>query len=260
MVSIAFFAISAAPAPAPAASPDADAVPLSAEAVRAAWRNRLDGRHFAAEMTLKGTISGMPGERRMRVWRDDDAAHERVMIRFETPVDLRKTSLLYIEHEDQPNDYFLFQPRMSRVRRIPEDIASSDLYGIDPEFLGFGLAHTEPTQIEGVQRVELRGRAAYRLDERSLGANPRFVRRRTWIDAETFVALRVEHDDQERTVLTADTVRIENEGGVPTPVAMNFERPHLGDRFTLEVEKIDFGSPIPEQYFSAFSLVRGSHK
>ena len=53
--------------------------------------------------------------------------------------------MLFLEQQTRPNDYFLYQPELRRVRRLPEAVANDDVYGIDLEFLGFGVAQSEPT-------------------------------------------------------------------------------------------------------------------
>jgi hypothetical protein len=78
----------------------------------------------------------------------------------------------------------LYTPETRRVRRLPESLVDADLYGIEPEFLGFGTAHTEPTKIRSMTTERLQDRRAFRLVESALSANRRFEERVTWIDAE----------------------------------------------------------------------------
>lgn len=95
--------------------------------------------------------AGLHETRRLRVFRDDEGGiGERVLIRYESPCDLRNVGLLYTEHEERPNDYFLYTPETRRVRRLPESVVRNGIYGIDPEFLGFGVAHAPPTKIQSM--------------------------------------------------------------------------------------------------------------
>ena len=82
------------------------------------------------------------------------------MARFEEPPDLRGLGLLYIENQDGANEYFLYQPATRRVRRIGQSLAREDVYGIDLEYLGFGLAVGEPTRAESVAPDSLSERIA----------------------------------------------------------------------------------------------------
>jgi hypothetical protein len=67
-----------------------DAVPLDAAEVKRRWHARLDARHFAARIDLEMQLAGLEETRELRVWRDDTGhAQERVMVRFESPPDLR---------------------------------------------------------------------------------------------------------------------------------------------------------------------------
>ena len=177
------------------------------------------------------------------------------MVRFESPPDLRSVALLYLEHGDRPNDYFLYQPSIRRIRRLPETVANDDVYGIDLEFLGFGVAQTEPTRIESVSRVTLKGVNTYKLVERATRSNSRFDRRSTWLDPDTFLALRTEHERAGRVVLIAQVSEIQSIQGVPTPMAIHFERADAKRSVRLRVRSVDYESAIPETYFTAMALL-----
>lgn len=234
-----------------------DVVPLSAEEVRDRWHGRLDGRHFRAEIHMEMELAGLHETRQMRVFRHDESnSQERVLVRFDSPPDLRNVGLLYIEHADLPNDYFLYVPATRRVRRLPASIADDDVYGIDLEFLGFGVAQTEPTEIRSLRRLELEGRRVYRLTERARNKNPRFDERITWLDAETFIPVRTEHVRDGRTVLTAETLAIARVQGIPTPLAILFEKPIERRRVELRVVSVDYEKEIPEPVFSIFTLTK----
>lgn len=242
---------------APAAAQVEDAAPLTAEEVKRRWHERLDGRHFTARVRLEMDLAGLREDRHLVVYRDDtDGSDERVLIRFESPPDLRNVGLLYLEHAGRPNDYFLYQPGTRRVRRLPETVADDDVYGVDLEFLGFGVAQTVPTEIGGMDVETLDGRRVYRLRERALERNPRFEERVTWIDAETFVPVRTEHLRGDETELVAETTELRTVQDVPTPARMAFRRVS-GDRaVNLEVLEVDYDAPIPDDYFSVMALVR----
>ncbi len=233
-----------------------DALPLSPGEVRERWHSRLDDRHFTARIRLRMDLGGLREERQLLVWRDDEGDAERVMVRFEAPPDLRDVALLYLEQPDRPNDYFLYQPATRRIRRLPETVASDDVYGIDLEFLGFGVAQSEPTEVESMTTDLLGERAVYRLTERATRPNPRFERRVTWIDAETFIPLKTEHQRGDRTALLARTLETRVIQGTPTPTRIAFDRPLDGRHVVLLVEHVDYEKAIPEDYFSTLALIR----
>lgn len=234
---------------------------LTSHEVQRRWHERLEGAHFVARIRMDVDLGGMREKRELTVYRDDGgSAAERVLIRFEAPAALRKMGLLYFEHADRPNDYFLYRPAVRRVRRLQEHAVQTNLYGIDPEFLGFGIARTEPTRIKGFEDVQLNGRRAYRLDERARKDNPRFDRRTVWIDRETFIPLRTEHRLDGRTVLIAETLEVRKIQGVPTPVRMRFERPVDQTYVDMVVEGVDYATAIPEEVFSVFKLTTSQRR
>ncbi len=217
----------------------------------------MDGKHFTARVRMDVDLGGLTEERRLTVHRDDeDRSSERLLIRFESPESLRNLGLLYLEQADRPNDYFLYRPAVRRVRRLQQSAITNNLYGVDPEFLGFGIAETEPTRVRSMKSVRLNGHDAYRLVEEARSPNPRFEERTVWIDRETFVPLRTEHRLNGKRVLTAETIEIRRVQGVPTPMRMHFERPLDGTRVQLVVEEVDYERPIPEDVFSVFTLMK----
>jgi len=226
----------------------------SPEEVKQRWISRLDGRHFTAKIVLIVNHQGQPEERRVTVWRDDEnAKRERVMARFEEPFDLRGLALLYIENFDRPNDYFLYQPATRRVRRIAEALAREDIYGIDLEYLGFGLAQQEPTSPETLDYESVAGQPALRLTESATGPHPRFDRRITWLDPETYIPLQTIQYRGKDIVLQAHTDEIKIIQGVPTPIKLSFEHTE-GEKVTMVVESIDYEAPIAAQYFSTLAM------
>jgi len=169
---------------------------------------------------------------------------------------MRGMGLLYIENGDRSNDYFLYQPELRRVRRLPETLAREDVYGVDLEYLGFGLAQVEPAELESMKETTLDGDPAILLIERAKRANDRFDRRLIWIDPETYLPIRTEHHQGGEVTLIAETRRIENIDGIATPILTTFERPKEGERVEMEVLRIAYDAAIPDFFFSTLQLLK----
>lgn len=230
---------------------------LSATQVRDRLRARLDGRHFTARVRLEIREVSFQESRELDVWRDDDGARgERLMARFDTPYDMHGLGLLYIESIEGANDYFMYQPSVRRVRRIPETLVSQDVYGVDLEYLGFGIAQLLPVEIESMRVDTIGDRQVYRLTERALQDNQRFDERIVWIDPDTFVPVRTEHIRDGKTTLIARTLAVENRSGVTTPMETVYERPQDGQTVRMLVLAVDYEAEIPEVFFSTLQLTK----
>jgi hypothetical protein len=226
-------------------------------AAKTSWSSRLDSRHLTARVRLEISRDGKHEERLLDVWRNDDAAHhEKVMLRFQRPEDMRGLALLYLEHEGRPNDYFLYQPALQRLRRVPEALAKEDVYGVDLEYLGMGGALLVPTEEVSVEPTTVENRRAWLLTERALEQNPKFDRRRVWLDAESYVPLRTEHELRGEVTLIATTEKLESVQGVMSPLQIRFERPLSKQVITMTVEGLDYEKPIPDEFFTTFTLVK----
>jgi hypothetical protein len=225
--------------------------------VLSGFRGRLDGRHFSANVTLTITRSGYSEQREVTVWRDDEGGlRERLMASFQTPPIMRGMGLLYLESESGANDYFIYQPAYKRVRRISSTLAREDVYGVDLEYLGFGVAQFERVKVESLEGTRVEGREAFLIEERALDDGARFETRKIWIDEATFVPMRTEHWKLGRRVLVARTLAVETVDGVPTPVRTSFERPDQDERVEMTVDEIDYESPIPRAFFSTLQLTK----
>lgn len=233
----------------------ARAASLSPEEARTRWRERLAGRHFVASVHLDYRFGEQAEKRSLSVWRDDPAGGERLMARFEEPAALRDFALLYLEQPGRPNDYFIYQPALRRVRRISERTASEDIYGVDLEVLAFGVAQTVATRVESLETSEVAGRPVLRLVERALEGNQRFDQRIADLDPTSFLPLRVEHRRGGSTVLVATTEESAVVQGVATPVRTRFVRPIDSSEVLMVVDSIDYEKPIPGAFFSTLSLV-----
>lgn len=234
-----------------------DGLPTEAE-LRREWLGRLDGRHFSARIRLVVAWQDKQEERVVEVWRDDetDGSQERLMARFRDPPDLRGLALLYVENPDRSNDYFVYQPELDRVRRINDRTAREDIYGVDLEYLGFGVAQIEPTDITEIREDRHDGRAVVLVEERAKRKNERFDTRRVWVDPKSWVPLRTQHWRDGRLTLDATTRSVETVDGVATPMHVRFERPLVGEAVEFWVEAIDYRAPIPASHFSALALIK----
>lgn len=230
----------------------------SPERLRELWHGRLEGAHFSGVARLHVTLDGREEERLIEVWRDDatEGGHERFMARFREPSDLRNFALLYMERPEGPNDYFVYQPGTGRVRRISGRLAREDVYGVDLEYLGFGVAQIEPTEIESIEEVELDGERRIRVRERAERHNTRFETRVVWLDPETWLPMRTEHRRNGTVRLRARTLEVEAVQEVPTPMRIVFVRPHQDQRVELVLEEIDYHTPIPQAQFSTLELLK----
>jgi hypothetical protein len=233
-------------------------LPLSAQQVKHRVQHRLDGFHFTAHIRMDIRKPGYEEHRDLVVWRDDqDGERERLMAQFESPQDMRGTGLLYTEGIDAPNNYFLYQPSTRRVRRIPESMVSQDVYGVDLEYMGFGVAQLQPVEVESMEIATLDGKRVYRLVEKALYENlQRFDRRIIWIDPDTFIPIQAEHRRNGKITMTAKTQKLEKIQGVPTPVETIYERPLEGVSAYMTVKHVDYESPIPEIFFSTLQLMK----
>jgi len=221
------------------------------KAVQQLWLSGLDGKHFTAHIVVELPHEGKNEERKVTFWRDDARRRQRLMARFEESYDLRGVGLLCVENLDRPPDYFIYQPVTGRVRRIAETLAREHIYGIDLEFLGFGVTQREPVDLESVGYDVLGGRKVFHLIQRARSPNLRFEREAIWIDPSTYLFLKTIHYRHGEIVLQAHPEEVKLIQAVSS-----FEREGNKETAVLGLEQIDYEAAIPEAYFSTLALVQ----
>jgi hypothetical protein len=196
-------------------------------------------------------LAGLREERVMRVYRDDVGGRdERVLIRFDAPADLRNVGLLYLEQAGRPNDYFLYQPAMKRIRRLPQSVAEGRA-GITSG----SSASAWRNRADGDPRRDGEGSRTRGLESRGRRFRTRASRRGAPGSTRRTSSARTEHLRDRRVVL-AETLEVVEIQGVATPKRMRFHKTIEKREVLLTVDSVDYQAPIAEEHFSALALLR----
>jgi hypothetical protein len=224
-------------------------------------RNLYEG-DFVQVFRLESRVrSGRGLTRRLQVVRKESEPPGRAVLRFLSPEDVRGSSLLVIERDDQPDDVFLYLPAARRTRRISLAQRYDSFFGtnltyedLEPKHVADFDARLEGrAQVDGVECLELRIRPRP-------GVESQYDSTLACIDPERNVALRTEYfvDDRAIKRMTVDPRRIDRIDGRFVPRHARVESTTRD--FTTEItsELYERSENIPDRLFSTWNLETGS--
>ena len=194
-------------------------------------------------------------------WKRGEDKLSKILIRLSAPADLRGSSYLLIEREEQ-NDMFAYLPALKLVRRVTGRHSAGSVFGSDFSYQDMERLYNVSLTGESKRLAdeEISGRAVYVIETLPAEGDESSYRRTvSYVDQERCVALKTvfyEAGDQIRKTLLADASSIEQIDGVWIPRKVRIEDARTQTHTELEVDKIEFDVEIPDRMFTRSSLER----
>jgi hypothetical protein len=258
---IAAVAVCAAPAFADSGPDDDDGGGSSAQQLLdRTLRNLYEGDFVQVFALRSQRRAGRAMTRRLQVVRKESERPGRAVLRFLSPDDVRGSSMLVIERDDQPDDVFLYLPAAERTRRISLAQRYDSFFGtnltyedLEPKYARDWEAHFDGrSEVAGVRCLELRIRPRE-------GVESQYDETRACIDPERALALRTEYWVDGRLVktLSVDPARVDYVDGRFVARFARLESARTD--FTTEItsELYERKASIPDRIFSTWNLQTG---
>lgn len=123
----------------------------------------------------------------------------RRLVSFLSPSDVRGTTTLLVEHSAADDDMWIYLPAMKKVRRLVASNKKDSFVGTDFSY-GDVIGHrVEDWNHRLLREEKVDGRDCYVIESTpkrpEIADNTGYSRRTTWIDKESYVAVRGEIDD-----------------------------------------------------------------
>ena len=195
-------------------------------------------------------------------WKRGDDGRSRVLVRVESPPDLRGAAFLFVEREGD-SDMFSYLPELKKVRRITGRTISGSLFGTDFSYEDIARLQSLGAQakVEKLADAQVAGRATWVLTAPiPPEAGSKYQRVVTFVDQETCVPLKTElmegpEQVRKEVVIAPEQVKAEGSRFVPREL---FARDLEGSSETrLRVEKVEYDVPLSESFFSEAALTKG---
>lgn len=220
---------------------------------------RGDTSHMAVQMDLieaDGTVSS----RLIEEWSmDPDNGDKQVLMVFRAPASVKNTRFLQVAHDDRDDDKWIYLPALRRVRRIASSDGGKSFMGSDATYDDMSTREVEEDNHELIGEETFEGWNCYVLKAVPADAdNSQYSFRKSWIDKETFVPVKMEmYDSREELLKVMVVENLEQVNGYWTPLQTLLTNVQTGHATRLTIKNVEYDKPLDERLFSTSFLQNG---
>ena len=190
---------------------------------------------------------------------------DRLLMRFDSPADIRGTGFLVIEHPPADDERFLYLPALGRVRRIAGEEKQDSFVGSDFTYEDMGGRelddYTYTTLDANAAWPSPKGEArpAWKLESRANDPNATYPRVVSLVLKDSFVVVAAENYNRHGEVAKQFEVRaLEPVSGIWTALEMVMRNLRDRTRTELTVTKAEYNIGLDEADFSRRALEQGA--
>jgi outer membrane lipoprotein-sorting protein len=186
----------------------------------------------------------------------------RRLVNFLSPADVRGTKTLLIEHSAADDDIWIYLPAMKKVRRLVASNKKDSFVGTDFSY-GDVIGHkVEDWNHKLMRQEKVDGRDCYVVESTpkrpEVADNTGYSKRVSWIDKESFVALRAELYDQSGEFLkrtsAQDVELVDPKNNRYQPMKLTAENVQTGHKTIIEFANFKANVGVSDELFAARSL------
>jgi len=186
----------------------------------------------------------------------------RRLVNFLSPADVRGTKTLLIEHSAADDDIWIYLPAMKKVRRLVASNKKDSFVGTDFSY-GDVIGHkVEDWNHKVVRQEKVDGRDCYVVESTpkrpEVADNTGYSRRVSWINKESYIALRGEIYDQSGGLLkrtrAEDVQRVDTKNDRYQPMKLSAENVQTGHKTIIEFANFKANVGVGDEVFTARSL------
>jgi uncharacterized protein len=187
-----------------------------------------------------------------------DGVGNRRVIRFLSPSDVRNTTTLLVENTTNEDEIWVYLPALKKPRRVAGNNKKSSFVGTDLSY-GDLVGHKPQNWIHKFVRQEAyAGMTAYVVESvpksMEITTDSGYSKRISWIDKDSFVALKVEFYDPAGMLLkTADSSELKQVDAKHKkwqPMLVQVKNHQTGGSTAVKMEKFEANTKVGDEYFS----------
>lgn len=201
----------------------------------------------------KGTIA----DKRWTLTRLGSHGNSRMVLRFNTPPEVKGVALLVVNHPDRASDQWMWTPAIERDRRIALQDRSTRFFGTDFSFED--LEERDVSQFEysmlGEEAVD--GAPCWRIQSIPRdGKASQYTRSIVWIRKDNYTPARIESYIKDQAVRRMSYSDIQNVQGIWTARVLEMSDLRRGSRTRLTLDKLEYNVPLKDEEFTLQALRR----
>ena len=201
----------------------------------------------------KGTIS----DKRWTLTRLGSHGQSRMVLRFNTPAEVKGVALLVANHPDRASDQWMWTPAIERDRRIALQDRSTRFFGTDFSFED--LEERDVNQFDyallGDEAVD--GAASWKVQSIPKETkSSQYTRSVVWIRKDNYTIVRIESYVKDQPVRRLNYSDIQNVQGIWTARRLEMSDLRRGSRTVLTLDKLEYNVPMKDEDFTLQALRR----
>ena len=186
----------------------------------------------------------------------------RRLVNFLSPADVHGTKTLLIEHSAADDDIWIYLPAMKKVRRLVASNKKDSFAGTDFSYADVIGHKVEDWNHKVLRQEKLDGRDCYVVESTprrpEVADNTGYSKRVSWIDKESYVAIRAEIYDLGGKLLkrtsAQDVERVDARNDRYQPMKLISENVQTGHKTIIEFSNFKANVGVGDEIFAARSL------
>jgi outer membrane lipoprotein-sorting protein len=188
----------------------------------------------------------------------------KLVVRFDTPADIKGTSFLQIEHIDGDDDLWIYLPALKKSRRLVANNKKDSFVGSDFSYGDISLPKVDQYRHSLVRTEQADGVPCFVIESvpasDAVRANSGYSKKLTWVRSDNFVEAKVEYYDLAgrlwKTQKVSRPEAVDREKGRWFPLQREMINHQNGHRTVITATKLVPGIAVPDETFTTRYIER----
>jgi hypothetical protein len=235
--------------------------PLTAQENARQIASEAQKRTFSKSQRYEGLLQTFDGsnktEKRWTYERLGAHGDSKVVIRFNSPAEVRGVAILVVNHPDRASDQWMWTPAIERDRRIALQDRSTRFFGTDFSFEDLEERDVDQYNYSFLGEEALEKVACWKIESLPAEAkSSQYTRSIVWVRKDNFALARIDNYVKTQVVRRLVYGDIKNVQGIWTAMEMSMTDLRRGSITRLALDKVEYNLPLKEDIFTLQALRR----
>jgi Outer membrane lipoprotein-sorting protein len=236
----------------------APAIAQDARAIVAESQKRTESKSQRYEGLLqvfdsKGTIS----DKRWTLTRLGSFGQSRMVLRFNTPAEVKGVALLVVNHPDRASDQWMWTPAIERDRRIALQDRSTRFFGTDFSFEDLEERDVNQFDYSMLEDDTVDGSPCWKIQSvPKQTKSSQYTRSIVWIRKDIYALVRIDNFVKSEAVRRLNYSDIQTIQGILTARRLEMADLRRGSRTRLTLDKLEYNVALRDEDFTLQALRR----
>lgn len=184
----------------------------------------------------------------------------KTLIKFLSPADVKGTSMLIYDYENESDAMWVYMPALHKTRRIVSSEKGKSFMGSEFTNADMSKPNIYDFTYKILGKENINGKTCWKIEATCLNDDIEdengFIRKVVWVEKNTYLTLRVEYydfDNELYKIMTIGDYKKQGNGGY-FAFRMEMQNVQSGRKSVLIVDKFQLGSNLSESQFVANML------